>query len=403
MQISVFEHQVIRIGMEWSGQIFTARQYRALVRYQSHLNHNWYQILSDGIRFSHYVGVLQVGGLTIEILPKTENAAPEVWRRVLLEMLHIAGVLKVETAGPTGLGIRPNFLLDYYFDHFLKKISSLLYGGLVRKYRRLNQNEKAWKGQLDFQKQIQHNVVHQERFFVRKNHFDYTHLANQILYQALRILPRLTDNLVLKNKAFGLQSAFPVLNPWPFSEKEFRNLLDDKALKRYQPALELAYLIIKNFQPDIRTGRHHVLAILFDMNQLFEIFIYQQLANIKTPELEIFRQIQRPFWINRKIRPDIFIKTKTAKLILDTKWKILSDGKPSMEDLKQIFVYNQYFAADKGMLIYPSIGKSKELESSTPYHPLPSGAKSGFCEVRFVDILKNNKLNTNIGKEILKI
>ncbi len=403
MQISVFEHQVIRIGMEWSGQVFTARQYRALVRYQSHLNHHWYQILSDGIRFRHYVGVLQVGNLTIEVLPKTENAAPEIWRKVLLDMLHIAGVLKVETAGPTGLGIRPNFLLDYYFDHFLEKLNSLLYGGLVRKYRSLNQNETAWKGQLDFQKQIQHNVVHQERFFVRRNHFDYVHPANQILYEALRILPRLTDNLILRNKAHRLEKAFPVLPAWSFSEKEFRNILNDKTFTKYRSALELAYLIIKNFQPDIRTGRHHVLAILFDMNQLFEIFIYQQLVKLKRPEIAVFRQIQRPFWLNRKIRPDIFIKTKKAQFILDTKWKVLSEGKPSIEDLKQIFVYNQYFAADKGILIYPGVGKTKEFESSTPYHPLPNGAKPGYCEIRFVDVLKNNKLNLNIGKEILNL
>ncbi len=402
MQISVFEHQVIRIGMEWSGQIFMARHYRALVRYQSHLNHHWYRILPDGIRFSHYVGVLQVGDLTIEILPKTETAAPEVWRRVLLEMLQMAGVLKVETAGPTGLGIRPNFLLDYYYDHFLEKVNRLLNGGLVRKYRSLQQNEKAWKGQLDFQKQIQHNTIHQERFFVRRNHYDYSHPANQIISQALRILPRLTDNLALKNKAIGLQTAFPVLPTWPFSENGFREILDDKAFQRYRPALELAYLIIKNFQPDIRTGRHHVLAILFDMNQLFEVFIYEQLKRINHPAIEVHRQLQRPFWLNRKIRPDIFVKTKKDHLILDTKWKILSDGKPSMDDLKQIFIYNQYFAANKGVLIYPGIGKANILEP-IPYHPLPNGSEPGYCEIKFVEVLKNNKLNLNIGKEILNI
>jgi len=402
MQISVFEHQVIRIGMEWSGQTFTTRHHQALVRYQSNRNHHWYHILPDGIRFSHYVGILQIGTLTIEILPKTEKEVPEIWRRVLLEMLSMAGVLKIETTAPTSLGIRPNFLLDYYFDHFLEKVVKLLSRGLVRRYRQLRQNEKAWKGQLDFQKQIQHNVAHQERFFVRRDHYDYAHPANQIIIEALSILPRLTDNPVLKNKAIQAQTAFPVLPKWHFSENEFRQVLENQRFKHYRPALELAYLIIKNFQPDIRTGRHHVIAILFDMNQLFEIFIYKQLTKIHHPEIEVHRQVQRPFWLNRKIRPDIFVKTKTDQLILDTKWKVLSDGKPSIEDLKQIFIYNQYFAANKGILVYPSAGKAKELNAQ-PYQPLPNGVVPGYCELRFVEVLKNNKLNTNIGKEILNL
>lgn len=402
MQISVFEHQVIRIGMEWSGRFFTAGHYQALVRYQGHRNTNWYQILPDGIRFGHHVGVLQVGNLTIEILPKTENAAPEVWRRVLLEMLGIAGVIKIEPTAPTGLGVRPNFLLDYYFDHFLEKVGRLLSGGLVRRYRQVQQNEKAWKGQLDFQKQLQFNVAHQERFFVRRDQYDYAHPANRILFQVLQILPGLTDNPLLKNKAYGLQSAFPTLKPWQFSEIEFRQILENKTFKNYRPALELAYLIIKNFQPDIRTGRHHVMAIVFDMNQLFEVFIYQQLTKLNHPGIEIHRQVQRPFWLNRKIRPDIFIKTKTENLILDTKWKVLSDGKPSIEDLKQIFIYNQYFAAHQGILLYPGTGK-EEKQKPQPYHSLPNGTAPGSCEVRFVKILDKNKLNTNIAKEILKL
>ena len=98
----------------------------------------------------------------------------------------------------------------------------------------------------------------------------------------------------------------------------------------------------------------------------------------------------------------IFLKTKTEQLILDTKWKVLSDGKPSMEDLKQIFIYNQYFAADKGILIYPGIGKTKALDA-IPYHTLPDGTEPGICEIKFVEVLKNNKLNLNIGKEILEL
>jgi len=358
--------------------------------------------LPDGIRFSHYVGVLQVGDLVIEILPKTEAAAPEVWRQVLLEMLALAGIVKIETTVPTGLGLRANFLLDYYFAHFLEKVQGLLGNGLIRKYRPRRQNEKAWKGQLDFQKQIQHNIARQERFYTRRDHYDYSHTANRMLYTALSRLPQLTDNPFLRNKALGLQAAFPKLASWSFSAPAFRQIMSDQTFLNYRPALELSYLILKNFQPDIRTGSHHVLAILFDMNQLFEVFIYKQLVKARLADIEIYRQVSRPFWFNRKIRPDIFIKINNQHLILDTKWKVLPDGKPSMEDLKQIFIYNQYFGAQKGILIYPDTGDLSATEAQ-PYHPLPDGIAAGYCEIKFVDILKNNKLNTNIGKEILNL
>jgi 5-methylcytosine-specific restriction enzyme subunit McrC len=64
------------------------------------------------------------------------------------------------------------------------------------------------------------------------------------------------------------------------------------------------------------------------------------------------------FWKRKTIRPDIvleYIKDGIPqKVIVDTKWKVPANGKPSDDDLKQMFVYNVQFDASTGILLYPA-------------------------------------------------
>jgi 5-methylcytosine-specific restriction enzyme subunit McrC len=50
------------------------------------------------------------------------------------------------------------------------------------------------------------------------------------------------------------------------------------------------------------------------------------------------------------------IKTKTndTKIILDTKWKIPDNNIPADADLKQMFVYNEYWIGKNALLLYPN-------------------------------------------------
>ncbi|MBZ0119176.1 MAG: McrC family protein [Sandaracinaceae bacterium] len=40
--------------------------------------------------------------------------------------------------------------------------------------------------------------------------------------------------------------------------------------------------------------------------------------------------------------------------IIDTKWKVPTDGRPSDADLKQMFAYNELFRGTRAVLLYPS-------------------------------------------------
>ena len=70
------------------------------------------------------------------------------------------------------------------------------------------------------------------------------------------------------------------------------------------------------------------------------------------------------------VRPDIILKERSSGecVVLDTKWKNLGNNSPSAEDLRQMYVYNDYYGARKTALIYPgkfSVNSGRYFETNS--------------------------------------
>ncbi len=362
-QFSVFEHQTITLHQTIGEVVFDEDLLIALQNYYGVTGVPYYSLTYKGVRFNEYVGVLQVGTTTIEVLPKADNIQSktsdvQTWRGILFGMLKAIGTFDLQTTGDSTLRIQPNSILHLYFELFIKEVEYLIHAGLVKKYRKKEGNVTALKGNLLFAKQIQQNLIHQERFYVRHATYDTEHLLHCILYKTLQLLHRFNTYTSLQSRIGSLLLSFPEMQDIRVTEATFEHINYNHKTKSYQHAIDIAKLLLLNYHPDVIKGRKNVLALMFDMNVLWEKFVAVSLRKaFNTTE-----QPSRYFWKHAngsrvQIRPDIVlnIDDKEQCIVLDTKWKNLNGYNPSPEDLRQMYVYHEYYGAKRVALLYPGV------------------------------------------------
>jgi 5-methylcytosine-specific restriction enzyme subunit McrC len=274
--ITVYEHQPLRLGA-----IFTSSHLKKMAEFYGEGDCPYYTLINEGVKFKEYVGVIQVGDLTIEILPKTDKYSKkedeEKWRSVLIDMLRKSGILKVSAPTSANLSIRRNHILDLYFELFLSEIERLLHEGLIKKYRKTESNLSTLKGKLNFSKHIAHNLVHQEHLYCEYTTYDVHHNINQILFKTLKLLSRINTSPSLYSRVGNLLLNFPEMDDLKVSETTFRKINFDRKNLRYKDALDISELLLLNYHPDVKSGRRHLLALMFDMNRLWEKYVFRQL------------------------------------------------------------------------------------------------------------------------------
>ncbi|CAA9891923.1 5-methylcytosine-specific restriction enzyme subunit McrC [Candidatus Methylobacter favarea] len=368
--ITVFEHQSLILKQKIGSVIFDENDLTALQKYYGEKGVPYFSLINNGVRFNEYVGVIQVGNAVIEVLPKADKSPTATndittWRDILVHMLSAVGIFDIHAPSNSSLKLKSNSILDLYFALFIKEVEYLLHNGLIKQYRKKEGNVTALKGCLLFGKHIQQNLTHQERFYVRHTTYDVEHKLHFILYKTIRLLKQINTNTALHSRIGVLLLHFPEMPDMRVSEATFEQLIFNRKTYAYKKAIGIAQLLLLRYHPDVINGRHNVLALMFDMNMLWEKFVYVSLRKHKKPGTTITAQSSKLFWQtetgNRStIRADIVInKDKENCVVLDTKWKNLNGCNPSPDDLRQMYIYHRYYHAKRVALIYPGMESFK--------------------------------------------
>lgn len=398
--ICVFEHQTLKLNQKIDDFTFDTNLLIALQKFYGEKGVPYYTLIHNGVKFCEYVGVIQIGNITIEILPKADKNSSEenktLWRDILIKMIKYSGLLKIHSTNDSNLTIKPNHILDLYFEIFLNEVEFLLHKGLNKTYKKIENNSNSLKGKLNFSKNISKNLIHKEHFYVEYNTYNVNHKINEILYKTILLLKKINTNTSLQSRIDSLILNFPEQKEIKVLEMTFQSIVYNRKNQDYQKALEISKLLLLNYHPDISHGKNNVLALMFDMNLLWEKFVYKVLKKeLSKDKYEITEQNTKNFWGAEKIkdvsiRSDILIKDieKNTFFVLDTKWKIPTNLKISIEDLRQMYVYYDYYNSNKVALIYPIT-----FETHTGYYFDPNEKKYSSKECSLLGISFKTKID----------
>lgn len=373
--IQVFEHQTlkvlsnpydengVRVGL-------TEGEFHHLLRYHSKVSDQYFSPSLNKIKFNQYVGVIQVGNTVIEILPKAgKEGGKEAWSNALYKMIKIAKNFRSKRGAQANLKFKKDRILELYFTEYLNELSSVLHIGLKKKYQFTEGNLRTVKGKINFTKDCFQNHSDKSRVYCKYQTFDFNHKLNKVLLYALNLVENLSHSRETIVEAKSFQLLFPETLDSKLNLATIDTITLDRTTYYYEKAFVLAKMIIKNHSPNLKSDNNSVISFLFDMNHLFEEFVYRTLRT-KLKGYAVYRK-QQKYWKNKKLIPDILVRSQEDNkvYVMDTKWKVPKNSSPDDADLRQVFTYNEYFEASKGALLYPntgsfvgSTGKFKEKE-----------------------------------------
>ncbi len=426
--IQVFEHRPLKVGqvfvlkngekliIDQKKHITKLVEYheREIERNKSKEKAEYFTLIKDGVKFKQFVGVIKVGELIIEVLPKIdENKSLDddklQWQTFLYAMLKEAVDVDGKITGYAPINYHQDNFLDIYISYFLKQVEYLLRTGLVKKYHKKEGNLNALKGSLNFSKQISKNLVHPEKFYVTYSNYDFDNMFNQILYKALKYVKRINTNPRLISKIETLLFNFPEVKNIAVSEAFFNKIIYDRKTNDYRNSINLAKFILLKLHPDLQSGQTETLAIMFDMNKLWEKYVFKLLRKEISKEYTIEEQSPTDFWEPNKgnimrIKPDIVITDNTSNeivMVLDTKWKNLKTDRPADDDIKQMLSYNLYNLTDnrdytkRSALVYPTLEIRGKIEGSYAIK------NHGTCSLIFVNLIKeDNEIKPDLSQLI---
>ena len=351
------------------------------------------------LQAQNYVGVIQTkDGTTIEILPKIKNATTEKSKDILIKMLKTLKNSPFKNLSVANLKSSKIPLFEIFISMFLEELTILVRNGIKSDYISKEENLKFLKGKLKISEQIKYNTIHKERFFVQYEEFISNRVENRLIKTTLQFLYNKSKLNKNQQRIREFLFVFDEIEISHNIKTDFSKIKLNRQMKDYEQVLLWCktFLLENSFSPYM--GNDVAFALLFDMNLLFESFVYSYLK--KSSNFQDIKSQDRTHHLayengigRFRLKPDIVING--GKIIADTKWKILSEDKAYngvlQDDMYQLYAYGtKYDNCEKIYLIYPF----DELIIKNSYNYFKN--KELKLDILFFDVYKKEFKGKNI-------
>ena len=390
--LTVFEHETIPVvqSRRTKHKELGRRHADALEKLEKKLPSKAWSWGNREIKFGNFCGVISLGNLSIEILPKIYGPEADIVgssRNVLIRMLAKALRLKLHKAGPAGITLQKRNLLDVFILYFCEQLHAQLTQGMIRKYVKRERNLNVLRGRLLTERQFKLNLAHRERLFCRYDELSEDNAYNRILKFVLGILMRAAAGNRAFQQASELLMRFDPVSDSSVDSSSLDSLSFDRLTERYKPIFDQCGYFLKGFYPDVRAGKEPCLSVLFDMNRLFEAYVGLELRKeARKPGFRMREQGPQKYFARRqdsgkpvfRMKPDFSFMDKQDRAvgIADAKWKILDEKEKDLgitqADMYQMGSYASRYGVKRLALIYPM---QKKLTKPVRLDLMGTGAK----------------------------
>lgn len=313
----------------------------------------------------NYVGLITMtDGTVIEILPKIAGGdiSDGDTKGIFLEMLKTLKDVTFKDFNVSNLHTDRLSLLEIFIKMFLDEVSILTKQGLKAAYTPVEANERFYKGKLLASQNIKHNLISHDRFFVRYDDFSINRPENRLIKSTLRFLLKQTTDSRNRQNTVRLLTFFEGVDYSVSCEADFSKCIGDRSMSHYDKTLSWCRVFLQGNSFTSFRGSEIALALLFPMEKVFESFVAAKFrrhlgdgVSLRTQDsrYSLFDSPTRAF----ALRPDIVLEFSGHTVVLDTKWKLLSDNTRnsgiSQSDMYQMYAYSKKYDADGIVLLYP--------------------------------------------------
>ncbi|MFC1881353.1 McrC family protein [Thermodesulfobacteriota bacterium] len=322
------------------------------------------------VKFAHYCGVISLGNLTLEILPKIygKETEPGACRKALIKMLVKTRRLITHPGGPVNIALQKHALLDVFILHFCDQLHAELMQGMIRHYVERNENLKVLRGCLRVEQQFKYNLAHRERLYCQYDELSADNPHNQVIKHVLQLMIKVSTGLMARKKLTELLLRFEAINDVKADIQMIDSLTFNRTTCRYEHIFDQCRWFLQGLHPDVLVGPNSCITLLFDMNRLFESFVAKVLRKLAWADGKRLREQGPQKYMVRRgdsneqlflMKPDMVFLDSDNRFaaIADAKWKMLDDREKkigiSQSDLYQMAGYAMRYGVDRLALVYP--------------------------------------------------
>lgn len=372
------------------------------------------KVTRHGIKTKSWVGVIKYKNLHLEILPKLISAdanndgkISEVERSIILKnliyMLSYTKNLDIKTNDNAKLATEKNPFIEILIREFANSLFESLKRLTPKRYVREEENLNYLKGKIKFSENIRYNCTNQAKFYCEYDEFSENNLLNQLFLFVSTCLYNISNNSYNKKTLKFIINYYSDISFVRFDKFKVRKIKLTRNQELFKKSFKLAKMFVEQTSVDLSKNKFENITLVWDMNKLFEEFIFE-LIKRKIPECKAIAQkpkrlLKRENVTRRDTRIDILIQN--PQVIIDTKYKKFTNFDDiSSADIYQVTTYCLLHNYKRAILLYPQYDKNVPDIYDYQLNCAENNYHIDFCTVN----LKNNDLkdkevqNSIIGK-----